>query len=405
MQAGNPKYAGKKILIGMTGGIACYKICELVRSLKRNGADVRVIMTHHAKEFISPLTLETLSGHKVTTETFPADDSPQTEMTGTHHIDIANWPDIFLIAPAGGNIVGKIANGIADEILSTVVMACPKPILLALAMNDKMYLNPIVQKNIQTLREFNYGIIDPATGFLAEGYEGVGRLADIEVILWKVEKILFGNSSLVNKKILVTAGPTHESLDPVRFLTNHSSGRMGYAVAKEAALQGAGVTLISGPTHLPAPQDVRLVSTTSAEDMARAVDHNISDHDVLIMTAAVADFTPCSQEDQKIKKSEEWVLKLKKTTDILSGVANKKGNKIVVGFALETENEIQNAQKKLKAKNLDFIVLNNPKDSGAGFNTETNKVTIIDPNHVENLPLISKEDVAKIILNRIKKIL
>ncbi|KAB2880700.1 bifunctional phosphopantothenoylcysteine decarboxylase/phosphopantothenate--cysteine ligase CoaBC [bacterium] len=405
MQAGNPKYAGKKILIGMTGGIACYKMCELVRSLKKNGAEVRVIMTRHATEFISPLTLETLSGYKVTTETFPPYDSAHTEMTGTHHIDIANWPDIFLIAPAGGNMVGKIANGIADEILSTVVMACPKPILLALAMNDKMYLNPIVQKNIQTLREFNYGIIDPETGFLAEGYEGVGRLADIEKIIWKVEKALFGNNSLINKKILVTAGPTHESLDPVRFLTNHSSGRMGYAVAKEAVLQGAGVTLISGPTHLPPPQDVRLVTATSAEDMARAVDDNISDHDVLIMAAAVADFTPYNQEDQKIKKSEEWILKLKKTTDILSGVASKKGNKIVVGFALETENEIQNAQMKLKSKNLNFIVLNNPKDIGAGFNTKTNKITIIDQNHIEKLPLMTKEDVAKIILNRIIKIL
>ncbi|MBL7996250.1 bifunctional phosphopantothenoylcysteine decarboxylase/phosphopantothenate--cysteine ligase CoaBC [bacterium] len=405
MLPGNPKYTGKKILIGMTGGIACYKICELVRSLKTNGAEVRVIMTRHATEFISPLTLETLSGNKVTTEIFPSYDSAHTEITGTHHIDTANWPDIFLIAPAGGNIVGKIANGIADEILSTVVMACPKPILLALAMNDKMYLNPIVQKNIQTLREFHFGIVDPETGFLAEGYEGVGRLADMEKIIWKIDKALFGNNSLTNKKILVTAGPTHESFDPVRFLTNHSSGRMGYAVAKEAALQGAGVTLISGPTHLPPPQDVRLVPATSAEDMASAVNHNISDHDVLIMTAAVADFTPCTQEDQKIKKSDELVLKLKKTTDILSDVAGKKGNKIFVGFALETENEIQNAQKKLRAKNLDFIVLNNPKDIGAGFNTETNSVTIIDTNHIDRLPLMSKEDVAKIILNRIKKLL
>lgn len=406
METGDLKYSGKKILIGMTGGIACYKVCELVRHFIKNGADVRVIMTRHAAEFISPLTLETLSKNKVTTETFPPYDSAKGEMTGTHHIDLANWPDVFLIAPAGGNMVGKIANGIADEILSTVVMACPKPVLIALAMNDKMYLNPIVQKNIRTLREFNYGIIEPETGFLAEGYEGIGRLADLDKIIWRVEKLLLGGDEMLNnKRVLVTAGPTHEALDPVRILSNHSSGKMGYAIAKEAAMQGAEVTLISGPTHLPPPPGIRTIAVISAEDMAKAVDDNISDHDVIIMAAAVADFTPAKKEDQKIKKRDGLVLELKRTKDILGGISQNKGKRIVVGFALETENDTINAMKKLKDKNLDFIVLNNPNEKGAGFNTDTNAVTIIDEKNTQKLPLMSKENVAKNIIKKIQELL
>lgn len=405
METSRQAFSGKKILVGMTGGIACYKICELVRYFVKNGADVRIIMTKNATEFVSPLTMETLSRHKVTTETFPPYDVPQPEMTATHHIDLANWPDVFLIAPSGGNILGKIANGIADDILSTVVMACPKPTLLALAMNDRMYLNPIVQRNIRTLKEFHYGIIDPETGFLAEGYEGVGRLAEVDKIIWHVEKSLFGNQDFQNKKILVTAGPTHEPLDPVRYLTNHSSGKMGYALAQEAALLGADVTLITGPTHLNAPYDVKIIHTVSAKDMAAEVENHLSDNDIVIMAAAVADFTPVKTETQKIKKSDELFLNLKKTEDILSAASKKKEKKIIVGFALETENEIQNAQKKLKEKNLDFIVLNNPMVDGAGFNTDTNVVTIIDESNIEKLPLMSKEDAAKKILDKIRKIL
>lgn len=389
----------------MTGGIACYKICELVRHFVKSGASVRIIMTQNASQFVSPLTLETLSKQKVTTNTFPSYDSSTPEMTGTHHIDLANWPDVFLIAPAGGNIIGKIANGIADDILSTVVMACSKPVLLALAMNDKMYLNPIVQKNIRSLRELHYGIIDPEEGFLAEGYEGLGRLAELNRIIWNVEKTLFGSSDFKNRKILVTAGPTREEIDPVRYLTNHSSGKMGYAIAKEAALRGAHVTLISGPAYLPVPEGVNFVPVVSAEDMAHGVEKHFSDHDVVIMAAAVSDFTPAIRESQKVKKSDEWILKMKKTKDIVSGIALNKGNKVVIGFALETEDEIQNAKKKLSDKNLDFIVLNNPNNSGAGFNTDTNLVTIIDHNKTKNLPLMSKEDVAKHILEQIKEII
>lgn len=405
MKNGDLRYSGKKILIGMTGGIACYKVCELVRYFIKHGAEIRVIMTRHATEFVSPLTLETLSGNKVTTQTFPSYDSSETQMTGTHHIDLAHWPDVFLIAPAGGNMIGKIANGIADDILSTVVMACPKPILLAIAMNDKMYLNPIVQKNIRTLREFNYGIIDPETGFLAEGYEGVGRLAEPDKILWRVDKIILGGERLKSKKVLVTAGPTHEALDPVRILSNHSSGKMGYAIAREAALQGAEVTLISGPTHLPPPPGIQTIRVVSAEDMAQTVDHNLSDHDIIIMAAAVADFTPAKKENQKIKKTDELVIHLKKTKDILAGISQNKGKKIVIGFALETENELINAKKKLKDKKLDFIVLNNPNEKGAGFNTDTNAVTIIDEKSTLKLPLMSKESVAKNIINKIQELL
>lgn len=405
MEKGVLKYSGKKILVGMTGGIACYKVCELVRHFIKNGAEIRVIMTRHATKFVSPLTLETLSQNKVSTEIFPVCDSTQKDMTGTHHIDLANWPDVFLVAPAGGNMIGKIANGIADEILSTVVMACPKPILLALAMNDHMYLNPIVQKNIRTLREFNYGIIDPETGFLAEGYEGVGRLAELDRIIWRVEKQLFGGTALKNKKVLVTAGPTHEALDPVRILSNHSSGKMGYAIAKEAVLQGAEVTLISGPTHLPPPEEVQTVTVISAEDMAQAVDLNLQNQDIVIMAAAVADFTPSEKSDQKIKKSDGWVVQLKKTKDILAGISQNKGTRIVVGFALETENETVNAQKKLKDKKLDFIVLNNPNEKGSGFNTDTNAVTIIDEKNTQKLPLMSKEGVAKNIIKKIQALL
>jgi phosphopantothenoylcysteine decarboxylase/phosphopantothenate--cysteine ligase len=399
------KYAGKKILVGMTGGIACYKICELVRHFVKNGAEVRVIMTKNATEFVSTLTMETLSGHPVSTEIFSSRDIAHPEMTGTHHIDLAQWPDLLLIAPAGGNIVGKIASGIADDLLSTVAMACPKPILLALAMNDKMYLNPIVQRNIKTLREFNYGIIDPETGFLAEGYEGVGRLAELDKIIWQIEKKLFGSNLLKYRKILVTAGPTHEPLDPVRILTNHSSGKMGYAIAKEAALQGAVVTLISGPTHLDAPHDVQTIRVSSADDMTKAVEQNLSDQDIVIMAAAVADFTPAEKKEQKIKKSDVLTLHLNKTKDILAGIAPLKGKKIVVGFALETENEIANARKKLTDKKLDLIILNNPKETGAGFNTDTNAVTIIDSNNAEKLPLMSKEDAAREIIVRIIKLL
>ncbi len=404
MGSERPKYADKRILIGMTGGIACYKICELVRHFVKNGAEVRVVMTKNATEFVSPLTMETLSGYPVTTETFPKLNAAAAQMIGTHHIELAQWPDTVLIAPAGGNIVGKVAGGIADDVLTTVIMATSKPVLLALAMNDKMYLNPIVQRNIRTLREYNYDIIDPETGFLAEGYEGVGRLAELDRIVWNMDKRLFGEGILKDKKVLITAGPTHESIDPVRILTNHSSGKMGYALAREAALQGADVTLISGPTNLTAPSDINIIRVRSASEMAAAVEQNFLHQDIVVMAAAVADFAPSLTENQKIKKSDELVLRLTKTKDILADMGNRKYQRILVGFALETENELENAKEKLKNKNLDLIVLNNPKEKGAGFNTDTNLVTLVDRDTSEKLPLMSKDDVAKELIRKIAKL-
>jgi phosphopantothenoylcysteine decarboxylase/phosphopantothenate--cysteine ligase len=398
------KYSGKKILVGITGGIAAYKACELIRHFVKHGAEVRAVMTQHAAEFVTPLTIETLSNNKVVTEIFPHGGTDQ-NMSRTHHIEIANWPDVFLIVPASANIVGKIAGGLADEIVSTVVMACPKPVLLALAMNDKMYLNPIVQKNIHSLKSYGYHIIEPETGFLAEGYEGVGRLAELDTIIWSVEKQLIGDTSLKGRKILVTAGPTHEALDPVRILTNHSSGKMGYALARQAALMGADVTLISGPTHLDNPPDMNVISVTSADEMAEAVRGQFPKNDTVIMAAAVADFKPLRKESKKIKKSKSGGtvnIECVPTVDILSAAAQTKKNQIVVGFALETDHDVANARKKLKEKRLDLIVLNNPHEDGAGFNTDTNVVTLIDHNGLEKLPLMSKDDAARKILEKIE---
>lgn len=391
-------YAGKKILLGVSGGIAAYKACELVRHFVKQGAEVRVMMTRSACEFVTPLTFETLTKQRVTTETFPAYDS---SISGTHHIDIARWPDIFLIVPATANVIGKIAGGIADDILTTVVMACPAPILLAPAMNDQMWASPIVQRNVKELRDHRMVIVDPEFGYLAEGYEGTGRLAELSSICWNVDRMLFRSEELSGKRVLVTAGPTHEALDPVRYITNASSGRMGFAVARQAVLMGAQVTLISGPTSLTEPFDVTCHHVTTAEEMAAMTEKYFPEHDVLIMTAAVADFMPSSPVTHKIKKSGNSLrLDLKPTTDILGALGKKKGKRIVVGFALETEKEIEHARKKLVEKNLDFIVVNNPRREGAGFNTDTNIVSFVERKKVTDFPLLPKDDVARQLLER-----
>lgn len=402
------KYTGKKILIGITGGISAYKMAEAVRYFIKNGAEVRVIMTRSACEFITPLTIETLSNNKVTTEIFPGRDLLASDVSGTHHIDLAQWGDVFLIAPATGNIIGKIANGIADDPLSTVAMASAVPIILAPAMNDKMWLNPIVQKNVNALKSYGYRLVDPEFGFLAEGYEGVGRLAELEKIYWAVDKIVLGSDALKGKKILVTAGPTQEAWDAVRFLTNRSSGKMGYAVARQAALMGAEVTLVSGPVHLTPPPDVIVENVTSAEAMKIAVERYFQSTDILVMTAAVADYKPTASAANKIKKQPgvaKIQIELEETLDILASVSSKKNRQIIVGFAIETDNELANAKKKLEAKHLDFIVLNNPKEPGAGFHHDTNVVTLIDKNGSEKLPQMSKDEVAVRILEKIKTLL
>jgi len=396
------KYSGKKILIGITGGISAYKTAELIRQFVKDGAEVKTIMTRSAREFITPLTIETLSQNSVTTGIFPHEDHP--EISGTHHISLAQWPDVFLIVPASGSIIGKIANGIADEALSTIVMASPAPKIFAPAMNDKMYRNSIVQQNISILKEQGWVCVDPEYGFLAEGYEGIGRLAELDKIVWAADKILFGNDSLKNKKILVTAGPTHEPLDPVRFLTNASSGKMGYALARQAILAGADITLISGPTHLMPPPEAKVVSVKTSEEMANAVEKHFPKSDILLMTAAVADFKPSKKAEKKIKKDknkDSVTIEFDHTPDILKRVAKEKKNQVVIGFALETTNGLEHARLKLRDKDLDFILLNNPNEEGAGFDIDTNIVTYIDAHETEKWPLMSKDEVASKILEKI----
>lgn len=395
------RYAGKKILVGITGGISAYKSCEAIRYFVSQGALVRAVMTRAACEFLTPLTVETLTRHPVATELFPSSKS-SAHALGTFHIEMAQWPDLLLILPASANIIGKVANGIADDALSTITMACAAPKVFAPAMNDKMYLNPIVQKNIDTLRHHGYMFVDPDYGFLAEGYEGTGRLAESSRIYWQVDKILLGNDTLAGRRVLVTAGPTHEPVDAVRVVTNLSSGKMGFALARQAGLMGAQVTLISGPTNLKPPLHVAFEPVLSAADMKQAVLANYDASDIVIMSAAVADFKPAKPSSQKMKKTgENLSIELEPTTDILAELGQQKGNKILVGFALETENGLENARKKLHSKNLDFVVLNNPTEPGAGFGSDTNIVAIIDRQDTRTLPMMSKDDVARVILDKI----
>lgn len=399
------RYAGKKILVGITGGISAYKACEAIRYFVSLGADVRVVMTKAACEFITPLTVETLSQHPVTAELFPGKPSAG-EALGTHHIETAQWPDLLCVLPTSANLIGKIANGIADDALSTIVMACPAPKVLAPAMNDKMYLNPIVQKNITTLREHGYHFVGPDFGFLAEGYEGIGRLADLEKTVWQVDKLLLGSDSLSGRRVLITAGPTQEAIDAVRVVTNLSSGKMGFALARQATLLGAEVTLVSGPTSLHPPLHVQYEPVVTAEAMLQVVERHFEKADIVIMSAAVADYRPVKPSAQKMKKSPGTLsIELEPTTDILASLGRRKGARVLVGFALETENGLENAGQKLAQKNLDFIVLNNPNEPGAGFGTDTNIVAIVDRNATRTLPMMSKDDVARTILDKIAAII
>ncbi len=404
MSSEQKKYHDKKIVIGLTGGISAYKIGDVIRYFVKNGAQVKTIMTEHAAEFITPMTVETLSGHKVITHIFPHQDHWNPTAEGTHHIGIAHWADVFLIAPATANIIGKIAGGIADDALSTIVMAAVCPVAIAPAMNDKMYLNPIVQENIEKLRRHGYIIIEPGTGFLACGYESVGRLADLEQIIWSTDKVLFGSSVLSGKKILVTAGPTQEAVDPVRYLTNRSSGKMGYALARQAALMGAGVTLISGPTALREPADVKTYQVMTAGEMAEEVFRQLPGHDILIMAAAVADFRPAEVPEHKIKKEtvdSGISLQLTKTIDILSEVSKHKTHQKIIGFALETDRPVENARKKMTDKQLDAVVINNPKIPGAGFETDTNVISILTSHGITDYPLMAKDEAAAVILKTV----
>jgi len=396
--------AGKKILIGITGCIAAYKACLIVRELIKRNAEVKIIMTPSATEFISPLTLATLSHNEVIVNTFPGSQKNGTKLT-TWHIDYALWADVMLIAPATINTIAKIAYGFADNALTTLVTALRTPLLIAPAADADMYNNPINMQNLEKLERLGHYIIYPETGELASGLSGEGRLADINKIIDAVELIISGYSKdLCGKKILVSAGPTYEDIDPVRFIGNRSSGKMGYAIAKAAYLRGADVTLISGPSSQSIYPEINLIKIRSAMEMEKAVKKEINKNDLLIMAAAVADFHPVHTASNKIKKEKGILdLKLRLTPDILDSV--RSGKTKTIGFALETENELMNAKKKLAGKKLDMIILNSP-GRNSGFEADTNKVIIIKKDgKAVKLPLQSKFQVANKILSEIKTIL
>lgn len=385
----------KCVVIGITGGIAAYKICTLVSSLKKQGYDVIVLMSDAAKEFVTPLTLQTLSGNKVILDMFTTDFTPD-----VHHISIAKKADIFVIAPASANTISKVANGIADNMLTTTFLASTCPKLIVPAMNTAMLNNPVTQDNLKKCKEYGMEILESGDGYLACGDVGKGRMPEAIEIEDKIKEMLYEDKFLKGKNILVTAGPTQEALDPVRYITNHSSGKMGYALAKCARNAGAHVTVVAGKNNLEDIRGVETIHITSAEDMANAVLTRSEDQDVMILAAAVADYTPVTVADNKIhKKDDDMSIPLKRTTDILATLGkNKKEGQKLIGFAMETENLIESAKGKLEKKNCDFIVANNVKVAGAGFAVDTNKVTIISKNEQKELPLLSKDETAEYIL-------
>lgn len=392
--------ADKCIILGVTGGIAAYKVPDMVSRLSKAGADVHVIMTESATEFITPLTMQTISRNQVTTGLFEAPREWEVQ-----HISLADRADLLAVVPATANVIGKVRAGIADDILTTTIMATRAPVLFAPAMNVHMYANPIVQENITALASRGYHFIEPATGHLACGYDGKGRLPEIDQIFQKISELLVYPKDLTGQTILITAGPTREYIDPVRFLSNGSTGKMGYAVAEAAAARGARVILVSGPVNLPAPAGVDFVPVISAQDMFEAVVENYPQADVIIKTAAVADYHPKQKLKSKLKKGPgDLSLELTRNPDILHYLGQNKGSRILVGFAAETDNLINNAEKKVRAKNLDFIVANDVTLAGAGFGTDTNIVKFLyKDGRIEQLEKMDKKDVAHNILDRIKR--
>ncbi len=387
---------GKTVLLGVTGSIAAYKMANVASTLVKKGADVHVIMTRNATNFINPITFETLTNHKCLVDTFDRNFQYNVE-----HVSIAKAADVVLIAPATANVIGKIACGIADDMLTTTIMACTCPILVSPAMNTNMYNNEIFQDNMKRLEAYGYKIIEPGTGRLACGDVGAGKLPSEDILVEHIEKILLPEQDMVGKKVLVTAGPTVEAIDPVRFISNHSTGKMGYAIANAAAARGAEVTLVSGPVHVKADAAVNVVNVTSAAQMFEEVKNRMEKQDIIIKAAAVADYTPEAVADNKIKKSDgEMSIKLKRTEDILKYIGeHKKPGQIVCGFSMETENLIENSKAKLIKKNVDMIVANNLKVEGAGFGVDTNVVTIITRDDVKELPVMTKAEVADEILD------
>lgn len=393
---------GKHILIGVTGGIAAYKTAYLIRDLVKRGAEVKVIMTEKAKAFITPLTLATLSRNPILVDFFDP-----TNGAWNSHVSLGLWADAYVIAPATANTIAKMAHGIADNLLTTTYLSARCPIFVAPAMDLDMYAHPTTQENIEYLKNKGVNIIDAASGFLASGLEGKGRMAEPEEISERISAFFNSKQELSGKKVLITAGPTHEKIDPVRFIGNHSSGKMGYALAEECASRGADVYLVSGPVQIKAKHpNIKTISVESAQEMYEASNKEFDTSDICILCAAVADFRPETQADEKIKREkDDLVIRLKPTQDIAASLgAKKKDNQIIVGFALETNNEAENAQGKLIRKNLDFIVLNSLKDANACFGYDTNKITIIEKNgNSEAFCLKSKTEVAKDIIDKICK--
>lgn len=387
---------GKTVVLGVTGSIAAYKIANLASMLVKLHADVHVIMTENATNFINPITFETLTANKCLVDTFDRNFQYNVE-----HVALAKRADLFMIAPASANVIGKIANGIADDMLTTTIMACKAPKLIAPAMNTNMFENPIVQDNIEKLKQYSYEIISPSTGYLACGDTGAGKLPSEETLLSYILKELHYDKDMAGRKVLVTAGPTTEAIDPVRFISNHSTGKMGYAIAKCAMERGAEVTLITGKTAIPAPPFVKMIPVVSAKDMFEAVKEHFEDADFIIKAAAVADYTPETVAVDKLKKSEnDMNISLVRTTDILKYLGeHKKQGQVICGFAMETKDLLENARKKLESKKADMIVANNLKVAGAGFGTDTNVVTLIKKDGIKELPLLSKDKVAKSILD------
>ncbi|MDO7486707.1 bifunctional phosphopantothenoylcysteine decarboxylase/phosphopantothenate--cysteine ligase CoaBC [Peribacillus sp. NPDC096622] len=394
----------KKVLLCVTGGIAVYKAAALTSKLTQEGAHVKVIMSESARKFVTPLTFQALSRNDVYTDTFDEKDS-----SVIAHIDLADWADIILLAPATANVIGKVANGIADDMITTTLLATEAPVWVAPAMNVHMYAHPAVQKNMETLRSFGYQFIEPGEGYLACGYVGKGRLEEPETIVEHLNRYFGERKSqqqpLKGKKYLITAGPTREAIDPVRYVTNHSSGKMGYALAEEAIEMGAEVTLITGPVNLTPPPEARVIPVESAADMYDAVFDQFDTIDVVIMTAAVADYKPKIYHTQKMKKQPgENVIEFERTKDILKELGENKTHQILVGFAAETNNVEEYARGKLVKKNADMIVANNVTVAGAGFGTDTNIVTIYDKNgSATELPKMSKADIAKSILAEVSR--
>ena len=389
---------GKTVLLGVTGSIAAYKIASLASALKKLHADVHVLMTQNATTFINPITFESLTGNKCLVDTFDRNFQFQVE-----HVSIAKKADVVMIAPASANVIGKLAHGIADDMLTTTVMACKCKKYISPAMNTNMFENPIVQDNLKTLEHYGYEVIQPANGYLACGDTGAGKMPEPETLLAYIEKEIAREKDLQGKKILVTAGPTQEAIDPVRYITNHSSGKMGYAIAKAAMLRGAEVTLVSGRTAIEAPLFVNVVPIVTAKDMFEAVTGISNEQDIIIKAAAVADYRPAVVSSEKVKKKEgQMSIELERTDDILKYLGeNKREGQFLCGFSMETQNMISNSRAKLEKKNLDMVAANNVKEAGAGFQGDTNVLTLITQKEETSLPLMSKEDAANKLLDKI----